>query len=132
MEFYFFCHFKTFLYKSIDSHLYFILKRHTFSSRLFMLIHDFIFRFPEPTTSRYVTWQRQGDGGRHWQTFPPGIVKLLIQRRHCFVLNNQRFYAAYSTNNEINHKSYTWFSALVGGQHIVKLTTSPFSHQILF
>ena len=37
-------------------------------------------------------------------------------------------------NNEINLKkkreTHTWFSAVVGGQHIVKLTTSPFAPKI--
>ena len=40
------------------------------------------------------------------------------------------------TNNEINseknHETYTCFLAVVGGQHIVKLTTSLFAPQILF
>ena len=40
------------------------------------------------------------------------------------------------TNNEINsegnHETYTCFSAVVGGQHIVKLTTSPFSPKYYF
>ena len=32
---------------------------------------------------------------------------------------------------EENHKTYTWFSAVVGGQHKVKLT-SPFAPKITF
>ena len=40
------------------------------------------------------------------------------------------------TNNEINseenHETYTRFSAVVGEEHIIKLTTFPFSPQILF
>ena len=39
------------------------------------------------------------------------------------------------TNNEINsgknHETYTCISVVVGGQHIVKLTTSPLALQIL-
>ena len=47
-----------------------------------------------------------------------------------FVLRYLWMLPAY-TNNEINsgknHETYTCFSAVVGGQHIVKLTTSPFA-----
>ena len=55
------------------------------------------------------------------------------KKSFCFGERGKR--SAY-TNNEINlgknHETYMCFSAVVGRQHIVKLTTYPFAFQILF
>ena len=45
---------------------------------------------------------------------------------------DQMYSISVYTNNEIIMKKITWFSAVVWGQHIIKLTTSPFAPQILF
>ena len=67
--------------------------------------------------------------------FQCDIITSTLVSRVPDILTIVTFIAAY-TNNEINseknYETYTCFSAVVGGQHIAKLTTSPFAPQILF
>ena len=63
------------------------------------------------------------------------VLELRIERVVYFLYIWERSKPAY-TNNEINleknHKSYTLFSAVVWGQHIVELTTFLSAPKILF
>ena len=85
----------------------------TWKDSIFFLGHQFFIKTYLVIFETFKTNPRIRDQGK----------KFNIQSR--FKFQQGKSFAIAYTNNEINSKKTTWFSAVDGGQHLVKLTTCP-------